>query len=337
MAKLTTEARSMCPELIEAVKLLDQLAYSRSYNDVFTDFVDWLIWQHLLLQDEDDPLAKYQVKEQKLFLQIWQIIHTEVKSRVGMWTGNWLNWYDPLGRIYECITSKYKSSAMGQYFTPEPVVDMMVQITGDVKNKEVLRILDPACGSGRMGIASSAYSMANQIPCWITMNDLDRICAKMTSINMCMHGFVGEALCMNGLDITGESYRFGFRVEPALARLPKDMWEFYRMTILFKTGQDVRKQYVLIPVAYESTFLKEANDQLVKEYEEKRKIVDEKEKATALQEFQDKIQARMEGTLFENAPILVKETEIPKGKEIATTKKIPLEDEDAPDSQLSLF
>lgn len=325
----------MCPELIEAVKLLDILAYSRSYSEIFSDLIDWMTWQYLLIQTEDNPLEKYKEKERKLFIDIWQVIHTEVKKRVGMWTGNLKDWYDPLGRFYETITSRHKSGAMGQFFTPPSIVDVMTQMTIHPNSEKNLhRIYDPTCGSGRMGLAAASFCMANQVPCWITMVDIDPICTKMSAINMAMHGVVGEIICMNSLDVDGTSFRFSYRIEPALARVPKAQWELTQMAVFVKTGQDVKKQYVLLPISYEQTFLKGVNEQLLQEFEERKNIADETDRRKALEELQRTVEARLKGSLFEGDTILTENLNV-KEKEKTTKKRrrIP----PSKDNQGSLF
>lgn len=307
MAKVITEARAMCPELIEVIKLFDQLAYARDYTEVFNDFIDWLVWQHSfpLLAETINPLTKYKKEEQEQFVFIYTSIKKECFSRVGLWRRQIQDdeeivpsWYDPLGRIYECITSTNKSSRMGQFFTPESIVDMMVQMTFSGVD-EFARILDPACGSGRMGIATNIHLMAKGIPSWATMIDIDPLCAKMTAINMCLNGVVGEAVCMNGLDIAGNSYRFGYTVFPLLSLIPQEQWGIYRMLGFMKAQEDVRKQYMISPIDYEHTFLKTTNDALLAELEERVKITEESEREKAIQKIQDLVNERMKGTLFE--------------------------------------
>lgn len=154
----------MCPELTDAIKIFDKLTYSRSYGEVFYDCVDWMVWEHLFPHKEDNPLDKYQEKEKQAFKEIFFNVKTEVKKRVGIWTGVYDGgWYDPLGRMYECITSKNKSSQMGQYFTPEPAVEMMTKMIGvGSSGKAIETISDPACGSGRTGLAAASRAFANK-------------------------------------------------------------------------------------------------------------------------------------------------------------------------------
>ncbi len=324
------------PELIEAIKIVDTLARTRSYAEVFSGFIDWCVWQHLFPPKEDEnSLEKYTEKDREYFLSIWKIIREEVKKKTGLWTGDWYSWYDPLGRMYECIASKNKSSLLGQYFTPSPVVDMMTRIINPGENKTLQRILDPACGSGRMGLSAGASCMAQGIPSWISMIDLDPICAKMSAVNMCFHGFVGEVLCMNGLDITGASYRFGYRIFPSLAFIPQELWEFQRMVIMFKTREDIRKQYVLVSIPYSETYVSQINEELIKEWEGASKIKEAEAKEKAVNELKDKVRSRLAGTLFENDKEIIDDVVLPeKSQRNSTPKKNKKADED---DQLSLF
>ena len=307
MASLLSEARSICPELMEAVKIMDKLAYSRRHAEVFTDLVDWLVWEHQFPDKGENPLAKkYSADEQKQFDQMYHAIKGEVEKRAMLYLPKGektsTSWYDPLGRMYECVTSKYKSTALGQFFTPKNVVDMMTQMTiGSVEQTgRVIHMLDPTSGSGRMGLAAATHAMLQGQPTWITMNDLDPICTKMTTANMCLNGIVGEALCSDGLDITGDTYKFGYRVEPMIAQVPEAMQPVYRMAMLAKTGQDIQKLYVAKPVAYERTFLKQANDHLLSKLEERQQIAQVEQREQAVQEVKDEIQERMKGTLFDS-------------------------------------
>lgn len=306
MSSLTSEARNMCPELMDAVKLIDKLSYTKQYSEVFGDLVDWMVWQHHYPPNEENPIAKYKEEEQQDFLEIFKVIQNETKKLSGLHNKDAKGgWYDPLGKLYECITSKHKSSAMGQYFTPKHIVNLMteIQMANDVSsddNRNFIATLDPACGSGRMGLAAASNAMAKGKACWVTMNDLDPICTKMTAANMCLNGVVGEALCSNGLDVTGESYRFGYRVEPLIMQIEPKMRETYRMLMLMQTGQDVKKQYTVRPVSYEQTYLKSANDKILQEFQEKQAIKDEQQRERELNELKEKVQSRMKGTLFAN-------------------------------------
>ncbi|UII21575.1 N-6 DNA methylase [Fulvivirga ligni] len=103
-------------------------------------------------------------------------------------------WCDPLGNLYEEITSKRKSQALGQFFTPEHLCDLMVQLN----YSEVIsnaRISDPACGSGRNLLAFHVAYPGN----YVFGEDIDLMCCKMAAINLMVHGCQGEIIHHNSL------------------------------------------------------------------------------------------------------------------------------------------
>lgn len=346
MPSVLTEARQMCPELTDAIKIFDHLAYTRRYDEVFDDFISWLVWQHRFPPSDDNPLdKKYNEKEKGGFLKIFQTIQEEVRNRTSLWLNDGREpsekqfvWYDAVGRLYEVITSKNKSSRLGQYFTPECVVDMMVEMTVTGSREKMLKIFDPACGSGRMGIATAIKAMKTKTAAYITNVDVDPICAKMTAVNMCFNGVVGEISCMNGLDMTGNSFRFGYKVIPALSQFPPDMWEYYRMMILMKTRQDIRKQYLIVPIEYEQTLLKQVNDQLIEEYKRAKEIKDEREREKAIEEVKETLKGRLAGSLFEDDEALLGNIPLPTDEELKATSSKPKKKNRPPEGQQgSLF
>lgn len=191
-------------ELKEFGKIFDDLAYRVGYNDVFYDFVDYLIACFLITGDKElgNRLEKKYGKEYPKVRELFkQLLFAHNKAL------NFREWYDGLGIIYETITSKWKSSKMGQFFTPPSLVDLMTLLTmGDNKDTGKL-ISDPACGSGRLLIASHAHKPGN----YHCGQDLDQVCAKMSAINMVLHGCIGEVACMN--TITMEWF-FSYEINP---------------------------------------------------------------------------------------------------------------------------
>ena len=118
------------------------------------------------------------------------------------------DWYDSFGEFYMAIASSSKASALGQFFTPAPVVNFMVAITGDGTKGAGERMNDPASGSGRMLISYHAHYPGN----YTFGADIDSICAKMTALNMVIHGCQGQAVCMNSLN--ADDWRFGYNINP---------------------------------------------------------------------------------------------------------------------------
>jgi tRNA G37 N-methylase Trm5 len=83
----------------------------------------------------------------------------------------------------------------GQFFTPQPVVDLMTQMVAGAESKLEERVNDPCCGSGRFLI-----SMAKKNPnALLYGNDIDLRCTKMTALNMWLFDLNARVTCGNGL------------------------------------------------------------------------------------------------------------------------------------------
>jgi len=82
----------------------------------------------------------------------------------------------------------------GQFFTPEPIVQMMVAMTADPDaNGEW--VSDPCCGSGRMLLASAEQKRLGEL----VGQDVDLRCVKMTTINLALRNLYGYVLWGNSL------------------------------------------------------------------------------------------------------------------------------------------
>lgn len=119
-------------------------------------------------------------------------------------------WYDLLGEIYmNYLASTMKKQWTGQFFTPMHISDLMAKITGP---GEVVgeRIMNCACGSGRMLLAAHVLHPGN----YCCAQDLDRICCLMTVCNFIIHGVNGEVIC--GDSLNPADYRDGWRTNELL-------------------------------------------------------------------------------------------------------------------------
>lgn len=107
---------------------------------------------------------------------------------------------DFLGQIYEeeSITNKYKS----QFFTPEPMCQMMAALTMKDLPKQAISVHDPACGSGRCLIAAMPYLPLKDANYYGT--DLDLTCVHMTTINMLLRNV--DAFIIHGNTLSLEVY-----------------------------------------------------------------------------------------------------------------------------------
>ena len=104
---------------------------------------------------------------------------------------------DYLGMIYEeeSLTNRYS----GQFFTPEHLCRMMVQMTVE-PTQEPISIADPACGSGRFFIA--AQPLAPNATFYGT--DRDLTCVHMSAMNMLMRN--ANAVIVHGNTLSLECF-----------------------------------------------------------------------------------------------------------------------------------
>jgi type I restriction enzyme M protein len=178
-------------ELIKFNSLFFEFQYRHDLNRVFDDLLTVIVCT--MGHETQEPLyletiAKYERKELdalcKLFAELMQIYSKHTAD----------DWCDPLGDYYECLAGNYKKSNFGQFFTPKPLCDMMTRMMQEPDNWGI-KINDPACGSGRMILASNQFVKGNYFVC----QDLDPICCKMTAINLCFHEIRAEVHCRNSL------------------------------------------------------------------------------------------------------------------------------------------
>lgn len=99
--------------------------------------------------------------------------------------------YDFFGTMYEeVVKGKFKSSAMGQFFTPLSLCQLMAEIT---YSPEMRTVNDCACGSGRLLLA---HFMKSDKSKWYYYyaEDLDPVCVKMCALNFMIHGMLGQVV-----------------------------------------------------------------------------------------------------------------------------------------------
>lgn len=200
MGKLANEVPA---ELKEFAGLFDNLSYRHSnYGSVYGDFIDY--WAAGMLLNGDPVLASNLEAKYTSDYPLFNRLIIEMLKAYDRKIVDDSCWYDGLGIFYEIIASRYKSSALGQFFTPAPVVDLMTMIINPVEGN---RVLDCCCGSGRMLL--SAKVLNPKIDAFAA--DVDPICAKMSAINLALHGITGEVSCMNSLSM---EWRFGYILNP---------------------------------------------------------------------------------------------------------------------------
>ena len=186
-------------------KVVEQLgAYAqKKHKDislVFEDMLDFFIDSFSLdrlLQYKMDYAAIFEdrKKENEVLSNImyrWIALSEEEVEKEGA--------FDFFGLMYEeVVKGKFKSSSMGQFFTPMSLCLVMA----DVLDVDGCKIMDDACGSGRTLLAHFAKSDKSKFNYYIAA-DLDPISVKMCALNMMINGMIGEVKHMDSL--TGETF-----------------------------------------------------------------------------------------------------------------------------------
>jgi type I restriction-modification system DNA methylase subunit len=177
--------------------LFERLSYSQDYSTTFSSFLDFALIQlapHLTdaFKDEADRLERmYKVKDAETMAQLfmnWSIASDNDGD----------GFYDALGDLFmECVSF----GRNGQFFTPQPICDMMAQLNYGEDLKPGQRVCDPACGSGRTLL--SMGKLERRLKFYAADND--HTCVKMAVLNFLVNSMEGEVAWMNTL--TMEHYK----------------------------------------------------------------------------------------------------------------------------------
>ena len=102
---------------------------------------------------------------------------------------------DAFGKVYEYFLGKFaiaEGAKGGEYFTPTPIVRLIVEIIEPFKGK----ILDPACGSGGMFVQSARFveEHRNGAPGRLSIYGQERVdeTVKLCRMNLAVHGLGGQ-------------------------------------------------------------------------------------------------------------------------------------------------
>jgi hypothetical protein len=119
---------------------------------------------------------------------------------------------DILGDVFEGAITR---GAAGQFLTPEPIADLMVQMVAD----EGRTLNDPCCGTGRMFLAAVK---AHPFRLWeFVGQDIDLRCVRITAINLALWN--QYAWVLHGNSLTTEvrlAYRTGYNGKGVIREVP---------------------------------------------------------------------------------------------------------------------
>lgn len=180
-------------------KLLDSLGRRHDLSSIFNDFVTMSICSYHRTNIHSRLREKDPVNEQLYFDTIDKYDDTEVKTFPQALAEAQMHIYerpysDPFGDYYMEHISNGRN---GEYFTPEPVCEMVALMQDEQGSIENRTAHDPACGSGRMLLAFAKLNPDN----YFYGSDLSNSCAKMATVNFFLNGLRGEVAWMNALSM----------------------------------------------------------------------------------------------------------------------------------------
>lgn len=166
------------------------LEISRTHNiwTVFNDFLDYSMlmmrWWDIKASDFMDLEKKYPEKRHA------QLFTEAYFSMADIADGDGTGFNDPFGDFFmEYLGNNYK----GQFFTPEPICEMIAKMQIGTELPDKATVADPCCGSGRLLLAAAKI---NRKALFYGM-DIDLTCCKMTVINFMLNTLAGEVTWMN--------------------------------------------------------------------------------------------------------------------------------------------
>lgn len=216
-------------ELRTLGKLFDQQRGKCGRNPVtiFDDFLTYIIYG-LNPFPEPDPSWTYTKEENKIFhdmmLEYFSVMDVMLNKR---------EWYDAFGDFFMAVISPVARQYRGQFFTPSTICDFMAKIIMGDKDEKLdepritcggfgkrVVVNDSAAGSSRMLLAAHVIACNNeQSNRYMVAEDVDRICCKMSAINLCTHGCFGEVVCHDTL-LHPEEVTFGYKINEMLYPIP---------------------------------------------------------------------------------------------------------------------
>lgn len=215
------------------VKLIEE--HCRKHNvdairglDVTTDYlIDCFDISHFYKRGGwEEHIARKKEESEELFqvLIVWLEKVTEAIEKGG--------WLDFFGSVYEeMYQSKSKASAMGQFFTPPAVSDLLARCV-DGSNDDLVN--DCACGSGRLLLAQWAKS--DNKKAYYQGEDLDFQSVKMCALNLMVHGCRGRVIRHDTL-MNPVLFDYGFELNEIRYPIPTP---YYSLRKIHYTKEDVK-------------------------------------------------------------------------------------------------
>jgi hypothetical protein len=211
--------------------VMEKLAVRYGTHRIFSDFLTLVVCAFSLGKEEEKYLSvirKYNKQEANLFAEALAKLVIEM-------TGDGAGLVDVLGSFFQ---ERINFGRNGQFFSPQPICDMMTYMTGPVKQGN--RILDPACGSGRMLLAA-AKSNRNAL---FYGADVDENCAKMTVINLYLNCLYGEVAWMDSLS---NKFYGAWEILPTIKGIPRIQQISKQQSCIYLRLPETKKKIIPVP------------------------------------------------------------------------------------------
>lgn len=219
----------------EVIKLIDKVVTEKridrhqGLNAVLDFLIDIFDVKHYTAENGwFERVARAEREENHLYqiMLIWMD-----KVATAMENGTWLDFF---GGVYEeMYQSKGKASALGQFYTPPSLCDLLAYCSDPCEGK----INDSACGSGRTLLAAASRSGFPRDNYYIG-EDIDIVSVKMCALNLMIHGCKGHVVQHDTL-MNPILYDYGFRINDIRFPMPTP---FYSLTRIKLTKEDIARK-----------------------------------------------------------------------------------------------
>jgi len=166
-------------------KAFEHFAHGQHLHSAFTELLDWTLLPFKQFSTAEEQQHAFEAfREHKKVDQLIPLI-----TQIGDLSEDFC---DPLGELYMRAISNGHN---GQYFTPEPLCDLLSIVTTNEALGNNEKVIDCACGSGRMLLSAAKRNRHARF----YGADLDNTCCKMALVNMLLNSLTGEIAHMNSL------------------------------------------------------------------------------------------------------------------------------------------
>lgn len=196
------------------LSLYSRLTERESGYQIFDSLLSYFVYWLDLRRDEAH-LGNYKLdkEQEKIAFEMFKL-YGEIADHNGE------GLYDFWGDFY---MENYSNKHRGQFFTPQPICDMMAKMIIVPDSEKRISVADPCCGSSRMILA--AAKVTRNITAYSA--DIDLTCIKMTLINLAINQIRGYVAWMDSLSMEifqqYEVYICPFTRLPSISILSNDL------------------------------------------------------------------------------------------------------------------